>query len=118
MDGMDVVAVAEATERAIKIVREEVRPYFLEFHTYRFRAHSMFDPELYRDKKEVEGWKQRDPIPALIQRMEEQSLLNEGELKEMEKKVADEVAEAVAFAEAGSGERVDAMLKDVYARRS
>src|SRR5690348_6162233 len=62
VDGMDIVACEEAAHRAAEAVRAGGGPYFLEFRTYRFRAHSMFDPQLYRDKQEVEEWKKRDPI--------------------------------------------------------
>src|SRR5690606_38872520 len=62
VDGMDVLAVEAAAQNGAAEVRTTGQPYFLECHTYRFRAHSMFDAELYRDKSEVEQWKQRDPI--------------------------------------------------------
>src|SRR5512146_1187744 len=67
VDGMDVVAVSEAATRAIERVRETGAPWFLECHAYRFRAHSMFDPELYRDKAEVEQWRKRDPIATFVE---------------------------------------------------
>ena len=65
VDGMDVLAVEEAARRAAAEVRDGGGPYFLELRTYRFRAHSMYDPDLYRTKDEIEHWKQHDPIPAL-----------------------------------------------------
>ena len=71
VDGMDVLAVEEAARSAAEHVRSGEGPFFLECRTYRFRAHSMYDPELYRDKAEVEEWKKRDPIPALIRRLED-----------------------------------------------
>ena len=64
-DGMDVLAVEEAARRAAAEVRDGDRPCFLELRTYRFRAHSMYDPDLYRTKEEIERWKEHDPIPAL-----------------------------------------------------
>ena len=67
VDGMDVVAVRDAARRAVDAVRGGGGPHFLELRTYRFRAHSMYDPELYRDKAEVARWKERDPIPAFIE---------------------------------------------------
>ena len=69
VDGMDPVAVEAAADRAVAAIRAGHGPRFLECRTYRFRAHSMFDPELYRDKAEVEQWRKRDPIPRLIQWM-------------------------------------------------
>lgn len=116
VDGMDILAVAEAAERLIRSVREEGRPRFVEFRTYRFRAHSMFDPELYRDKKEVEEWKRRDPLMLLIEGMQEQGWLDDKKLAALEGEVGGEVAEAVAFAEAGHWEPVEDLTKDVYAR--
>ena len=68
VDGMDVVAVRDAARRAVDAVRGGGGPHFLELRTYRFRAHSMYDPELYRDKAEVAQWKERDPIPAFVER--------------------------------------------------
>src|SRR3989304_6093845 len=63
VDGMNVLAVEAAAKRATFAVRSGAGPHFLEFRTYRFRAHSMYDPKLYRTKEEVEVWKKRDPIP-------------------------------------------------------
>ena len=68
VDGMDVLAVEEAARKAAAEVRDGGRPCFLELRTYRFRAHSMYDPDLYRAKEEIERWKQHDPIPALTER--------------------------------------------------
>lgn len=72
VDGMDVVAVREAAKEAAAWVRERQAPVFLEFRTYRFRAHSMFDPELYRDKAEVEEWKRRGPLHTFTDRAKAQ----------------------------------------------
>jgi pyruvate dehydrogenase E1 component subunit alpha len=115
VDGMDAIACAEAAERLIRSVREEVRPRFVEFRTYRFRAHSMFDPELYRDKKEVEEWKKRDSIPALIKFLKEKGWMDPAALEKIEKEVAQEISEATAFAEAGTWETVDECFGDAYA---
>jgi pyruvate dehydrogenase E1 component alpha subunit len=115
VDGMDVVAVEAAARRARERVRREGRPFLLELLTYRFRAHSMYDPDLYRTKEEVESWKQRDPIPRFRARMEQQGLLNAGALDAMERDIEGEIAAAVAYAESGPLESVDDLLKDVYA---
>jgi TPP-dependent pyruvate/acetoin dehydrogenase alpha subunit len=88
-------------------------PSFLEARTYRFRAHSMYDPEVYRSKEEVERWKQRDPIASLAARLREGGQLSDAAMAEMEAGVAAAVAEAVAFAEAGPWEPVEDLMKDV-----
>jgi len=114
VDGMDVVAVEEAARRAAESVRSGGGPHFLEFRTYRFRAHSMFDPELYRSKEEVEKWKERDPIDLLDQRLTADGILTGEERAAMEDEVAEEVEAAVAFAEAGTWEPVEELTRFVY----
>ncbi|WP_372528042.1 pyruvate dehydrogenase (acetyl-transferring) E1 component subunit alpha [Piscinibacter sp.] len=114
-DGMDVVAVHEAINAAAKQIRADRRPIFVELRTYRFRAHSMFDAELYRDKAEVEAWKTRGPIHTYSARLKAQGLLTEAQFLEIDARVEDEVAHAVAFAEAGSWEPVEDLLRDVTA---
>ena len=111
---MDVLAVEEAAKAAVQHVRSGEGPYFLECRTYRFRAHSMYDPELYRDKAEVDEWKKRDPIPALIRRIEEDGSSADSDVAELEREVATEVDEAIAFAEAGTWEPVEDLLRFVY----
>jgi pyruvate dehydrogenase E1 component alpha subunit len=114
VDGMDVLAVEAAARRASERVRREGRPFLLELRTYRFRAHSMYDPDLYRTKDEVESWKTRDPISLLRGRLEQEGLLPAELLEEMERAIEGELAAAVAYAEAGPLESVDDLLKDVY----
>jgi pyruvate dehydrogenase E1 component alpha subunit len=118
VDGMDVLAVAAAARRAVLHVRAGGGPAFLELRTYRFRAHSMFDPELYREASEVEAWKQRDPIPACAARLEAEGRIGPGALDELERAVAAEIGEAVAFAEAGSLEPVEELTRFVYSERA
>lgn len=118
VDGMDVVACEEAAQRAGSAVRVGGGPYFLEFRTYRFRAHSMFDPQLYRDKQEIEEWKHRDPIVTFQARLQAQGLLTEEDLKRIEEEVATEITKAVEFAEAGTWEPVEDLTKFVYAERA
>ena len=89
-------------------------PYFLEVKTYRFRAHSMYDPELYRTKEEVERWKQRDPIAMLVEALKASGELDDAALAEMEAAIAAEVEDAVAFAEAGTLEPVADLERYVY----
>lgn len=113
VDGMDVVAVFEAVQRAAQQVREQGVPMFVEIRTYRFRAHSMFDPELYRDKQEVEQWKTRGPIHTYTARLKAQGLLTEEEFLALDAQAQAEVDAAVAFAEAGTWEPIETLLHDV-----
>ena len=116
VDGMDVLAVADAARLAVEYVRAGNGPYFLELKTYRFRAHSMFDPELYRSKAEVEAWKHRCPIEAFKARVREAGLITDAEIAAIEADTAQEIQDALAFAEAGSFEPVENLTRDVYAR--
>jgi pyruvate dehydrogenase E1 component alpha subunit len=113
VDGMDVLAVRDATRRATAYVRSGEGPLFLELRTYRFRAHSMFDPELYRAKDEVEAWKQRCPIRSLTERAEEAGISIE--LPALEREIAEELATAIAYAEAGTLEPVGTLTRHVVA---
>jgi pyruvate dehydrogenase E1 component alpha subunit/2-oxoisovalerate dehydrogenase E1 component len=117
VDGMDVLAVETAAQTAAAAVRAGEGPYFLECRTYRFRAHSMFDAELYRSKAEVEEWKTRDPIATFVQRLQEQGLLNDADVESIEREVAREIDAAVAFAEAGTWEPVEDLMRFVYSER-
>ncbi len=113
VDGMDVAAVSEAATQAIERVRGTGAPWFLECMTYRFRAHSMFDPELYRDKAEVEAWRKRDPIATFAARMD--GVVTAEDLAAIDREAAAEVASACAFAEASPLEPVSDLLRDVRA---
>jgi pyruvate dehydrogenase E1 component alpha subunit len=101
VDGMDVAAVGEAARRAAGSIRAGGGPVFLELQTYRFRAHSMYDPERYRAKEEVEVWRARDPITQLAATLRAAGSLDDDAWEAMEREIADELDEAVAFAEAG-----------------
>jgi TPP-dependent pyruvate/acetoin dehydrogenase alpha subunit len=114
VDGMDVLAVEAATRNAVELVRAGNGPCLIEYRTYRFRAHSMYDAELYRTKEEVAEWKRRDPIVLLEQRLREGGLLNDTDLRKIETAIAAEIDEAVAFAEAGPWEPVEDLTKDVH----
>lgn len=116
VDGMDVLAVRHAMREAVAHVRAGNGPAFLEFRTYRFRAHSMFDPELYRERGEVERWKEHCPIERFQGRAIAAGVLDEGERSRIESEVAAEIAAAVAFAEAGTWEPVEDLERDIYAR--
>ena len=115
VDGMDVLAVEAAARRAAEHVRSGAGPFLLEARTYRFRAHSAYDPELYRPKEEVERWKERDPIPGLERRLREAGLLAAEDLERIEVAVKSEVDDAVAFSESSPWEPVEDLLKDVGA---
>lgn len=116
VDGMDVIAVADAARRAIELVRGGGGPLFLELLTYRFRAHSMFDPDRYRPKSEIEAWKQHDPIPTLRTVLTASGQFGDGDFEAMETEVDAELDDAVAFAEAGHDEPVEEMLQWVYSK--
>lgn len=115
VDGMDVEAVDSAVREAAETIRRLDVPYFLELRTYRFRAHSMFDPELYRDKTEVEKWKKECPIRKLTDRLSARGELDAAGLQAIEAEVAREIEQAIAFAEAGTLEPVEELERDVYA---
>jgi pyruvate dehydrogenase E1 component alpha subunit len=115
VDGMDVAAVHEAAKQACAHVRGGNGPIFVELQTYRFRAHSMFDAELYRERSEVERWKTRGPIHTFSARLKAQGELTEAQFLELDRAALAEVRQAVEFAEAGTWEPVEDLLKDVYA---
>ncbi len=114
-DGMDVLAVRAVTRRAIDYVRSGAGPFFVELLTYRFRAHSAYDPELYRDKAEVRRWRERDPIGLFAKLTAERGLLGEEDIATLGREADDEVAAAVAFADAGTLEPIADLTKHVYA---
>ncbi|HEX6577214.1 MAG TPA: pyruvate dehydrogenase (acetyl-transferring) E1 component subunit alpha [Jiangellaceae bacterium] len=118
VDGMDVIAVEEAAHRALAVVRDGGGPCFLELRTYRFRAHSMYDPDRYRDKAEVEQWKVHDPIDGLIGRMRTDGDLTDSDLEAIERELSDELAAAMEAAEAGPLEPVEDLTRFVYSERS
>jgi TPP-dependent pyruvate/acetoin dehydrogenase alpha subunit len=113
VDGMDVVAVEAAARRAAELIRADKGPYFLECRTYRLRAHSMFDAQLYRPKDEIEAWKQKGPIVRFQGWLEEAGLLHADDVTSIEAEIATEVAAAVAFAEAGTLEAVEELERFV-----
>jgi len=113
VDGMDVVAVADAAARAVTAIRETGTPRFLECRAYRFRAHSMFDPELYRDREEVERWKAKCPIATFTARMREAKLLDADDVERLDAEAIAKVDAARAFAESSPLEPVEDLLRDV-----
>jgi pyruvate dehydrogenase E1 component alpha subunit len=118
VDGMDVLAVAEAARDAVAMVRAGRGPVFLELQTYRFRAHSMYDPELYRDKAEVERWKTRDPITTFVTRMQAQGTLAPDVMATLEEEVTAEIDAAVAFGDAADLEPIADLTRFVHTERA
>jgi pyruvate dehydrogenase E1 component alpha subunit len=114
VDGMDVVAVLQAVQGAADTVRQGGGPVFVELRTYRFRAHSMFDPDLYRSRQEIDAWKTRGPIHTYTARLKAQSLLTEDEFLALDGAAQQEVESAVAFAEASPWEPVEDLLHHVH----
>lgn len=113
VDGMDVRAVDSAARASIAAIRKGEGPQFLELRTYRFRAHSMFDPELYRSKQEVEEWKKHCPIEALRAQMQSAQLLTDADIEHIEAAIDKEITDAIAFAEAGTWEPVSDLTRFV-----
>ncbi|HQS65632.1 MAG TPA: pyruvate dehydrogenase (acetyl-transferring) E1 component subunit alpha [Sulfuricurvum sp.] len=108
IDGMNVTQVAESAQETVRQIRAGNGPVFLECLTYRFRAHSMYDAELYRQKSEVEEWKQKDPLVRLHQ---DWPTIN---IAQHEKEIAQIIDDAVEFAENGTLESVDDLEKFIY----
>jgi len=118
VDGMDVMAVEHAARNAAEAVRAGGGPHFLELRTYRFRAHSMYDPELYRDKAEVEQWRHRDPIESLTRGLRDAGELSDDELAAMEDMLAGQIEASVAAARAAPAEPVEDLTTFVYSPES
>lgn len=115
VDGMDVVAVEAAARGALATMRATPQPQFLECRTYRFRAHSMFDAELYRDKAEVAEWRAKGPIVRFQGWLLENGLLHQAEIDTIESEVEAEIGAAVAEAEAAPWEPVETLTRHVMA---
>jgi pyruvate dehydrogenase E1 component alpha subunit len=114
VDGMDVLAVREATERAIERAREGEGPSFIEAVTYRFRGHSMSDPDDYRTKREEKIWKERDPIIKLAKQLRDKAIISPDELKELQDEVNAKVDESIKFADESSWPELEELMKDIY----
>ena len=117
VDGMDVVAVETAARHAVKEIRAGGGPQFLECRTYRFRAHSMFDAQLYRSKDEVEAWRKKGPIVRFQAWLQETGVIHPEEVTRVEKEADAEIAAAVAFAESGTLEPVEELERFVTMER-
>lgn len=114
VDGMDVVAMYQATKRAAEWVRERQRPYFIEAVTYRFRGHSMSDPAKYRSSSEADVWKSRDPIPNLSRRLLEEGIADQARLDQINHAALALVQEAVRFAEDSPWPEDSEIWNDIY----
>jgi TPP-dependent pyruvate/acetoin dehydrogenase alpha subunit len=115
LDGMDVIAIEAAARQAVAEIRAGGGPRFLECRTYRFRAHSMFDAQLYRDKAEVEAWKRKGPVLRFRQWLEEAGMLEADTAARLDTEVAQELAAAIDFAEAAYWEPLEDLTRDVCA---
>jgi pyruvate dehydrogenase E1 component alpha subunit len=118
VDGMDVIAVEAAARRAVHAVRANRKPYFLECRTYRLRAHSMFDPQFYRDKAEIEKWRPNEPIVRFRNWLDVNHMIHAEDVARIEAEADAEIAAAVAFAEAGTWEPVEQLTRFTYAEKA
>ena len=113
-DGMDIDTVMVAAKEAIDYVRNESKPYFIEFMTYRYRGHSMSDAKGYRTKDEEEEWMKRDPIRLYSQRLIEAGIVSEADIKAMDKEIGDEIEnDVIKFAEESPEPKVEDLNKYV-----
>jgi len=115
VDGMDVLAVREATQRAVERARKDYLPTLLEVRTYRFMGHSMSDPGNYRTRAEIEKYQERDPIKLFAASLREEGVVDENTFQEIEARVKDEVERAVRFAEESPAPDAEELYTDVYA---
>jgi pyruvate dehydrogenase E1 component alpha subunit len=113
-DGMDVLDVHSVVTEALRCAREERRPQLVEAVTYRYRGHSMADPEEYRTKEEVEEWRQRDPIKAFADRLVDEDVLTEEDVEKFDKQAIEAVDEAVKFADESPFPDLDSLYDDIY----
>jgi pyruvate dehydrogenase E1 component alpha subunit len=115
VDGMNVIDVRQAAKEHLAYIREGNGPFFLEAITYRFRGHSMGDPERYRQKDEVKKWQEEDPIGIYRQYLLKEKIASSEELDELESKVEAETQDAIEFAESSPEPAPEELFKDIYA---
>lgn len=115
VDGMDVLKVREATLDILEQIRGGGGPYFLEIITYRFRGHSMGDPERYRKAEEIKKWQENDPIGIYRKHLTENEIASDAELDDLDVQVEEEVNDAVEFAESSPEPGPEALFQDIYA---
>jgi hypothetical protein len=111
---MDVIAVREGVAEGIRQAREERRPTILEAFTYRYRGHSAADPEVYREREEVEEWEQKDPIEVFARRCIEAGVLGEREVQQVRDKAEEQVKAAVEAADASPEPALDSLYENLY----
>lgn len=114
VDGMDVLAVKEATEKAVERARDGDGPSFIEAATYRYRGHSMSDPDDYRTKREEKIWKERDPIVRLAKQLRDQAIISPDDLKDLQAEIDAAVDESVRFADSSAWPELEQLMKDIY----
>jgi pyruvate dehydrogenase E1 component alpha subunit len=114
VDGMDVLAVRETVAEHIRLAREERKPTLVEAITYRFRGHSAADPEVYREKKEVEEWQRKDPIETFAARLIKEKVLSEDEIQAIRDEAEKTVLGAVEFADASPEPPLDSLYDHLY----
>lgn len=114
VDGMDILAVYDAAKRAMEHIRAGKGPYMLEMNTYRFRGHSMGDPERYRQKDEIEKWQEIDPIGIFRKYLNKSKRAALADLDEIEARALADAGKAVEFAEASPEPSLDELFTDVY----
>jgi pyruvate dehydrogenase E1 component alpha subunit len=115
INGMDVMEVHQASARILENIRSGKGPYFLEIGTYRFRGHSMGDPERYRKQDEVKKWQEEDPIGIYERYLVKERIANEDDLRKIDQEVEAEVRDAVEFAESSPEPTADELFKNIYA---
>jgi pyruvate dehydrogenase E1 component alpha subunit len=114
IDGMDVLTVRDAVSEGIRLAREERRPTMVEAFTYRYRGHSAADPEVYREREEVEEWREKDPIETFARRCVAEGALSERKVEKAREKADLTVREAVEFAEASPEPPLDSLYEGLY----
>jgi len=117
VNGMNVLEVRDAAEEALGFVRENSTPYFLEVVTYRYRGHSMGDPERYRESEEVDQWREDDPIGIFRAYLTDNGVFSSDELTKEEELVGQEIEDAVAFAESSPNPPPEALFENIYAEQ-
>jgi pyruvate dehydrogenase E1 component alpha subunit len=113
-DGMDVLDVHAAIGEALRKAREDRQPQLVEAVTYRFRGHSMADPEEYRTKEQVEEWRKRDPINVFKQRVVDEGLISDDDFRSLDEAAVKRVDEAVKFADDSPFPELDSLYDDIY----
>jgi pyruvate dehydrogenase E1 component alpha subunit len=113
-DGMDVLDTYKVTCEAIQRVREERKPILVEAETYRFRGHSMADPEEYREKEQVEEWRKKDPIETFAKRLEDEGVIEEGDREKLDEEVVEQIDEAVRFADESDFPAPESLYEHIY----